>query len=46
MLHLERTNTSLRHEVEKEAKQRKQLSEEVNNKPEIINQKYFSLLYN
>ena len=29
VLHLERTNTSLRHEAEREAKQRKQLSEEV-----------------
>ena len=30
VLHLERANTSLRHEVEREGKKNKQISEEVN----------------
>jgi len=36
--HLERTNTSLRHEAEKEVKQRKQLSEELQNATNLLDE--------
>ncbi|XP_066920860.1 progesterone-induced-blocking factor 1-like [Clytia hemisphaerica] len=38
VLHLERTNTSLRHEVERESKKSKQVSEELHNANNLLNE--------